>query len=94
MQQSFEGFLERYREWIERDSPPEDWQASALDWICEIQDDPTYAAVPDSNFGRPFWTAAIPYAENDTHGVICTYVITDDLVKCSTFATLRKPMIF
>lgn len=92
---TLEDFLLRFDEWAGRDDPPGDWQFVTMDWIHSLQSDPYRGATPRFDLGPRMWFAEVPGIEDDDAGVFCLYTISerDHVARCSTMATLRKPVI-
>ena len=88
----FSDFHLHYNQWIEGDSPPDDFRFWVMAWLYQLQDDPKVAAAPADGLGEPWWFPKVPHAENDTHAVVCLYSIDGDHVRCSGITTLRKPL--
>ncbi len=90
----FSDFHERYNEWVDEETPDDEFRFWVMAWLFRLQDDPTTDASLAPELGHPWWFAKIPNAENETHAVVCLYsiAIDGDEVRCSGFSTLQKPI--
>lgn len=70
-----------------------DFKFWVMAWLFALQDDPTTHAARVPELGDQWWFAKIPNAEDEHQAVVCLYSIEDDVVRCSGFTTLNKPVI-
>jgi hypothetical protein len=89
----FFDFHERFNYWVEDDDPPADFKFWVMAWLFALQDDPTTHAAHTPELGDKWWFARIPNAEDEQRCVVCLYSIEGDVVRCSGFTTLNKPVI-
>lgn len=89
----FSDFHERYNQWVDDDDPPEAFRFWVMAWLYRLQEDPESDATIAPGLGEPWWFAKIPYAETETHAVVCLYSIEGEDVRCSGITTLPKPII-
>ena len=89
----FFDFHDRFNYWVDTDEPGDDFRFWVMAWLWKLCDDPHVDAAPADGLGAPWWVCKVPLAENETLGVVCLYSVEKDVVRCSGFSTLSKPII-
>lgn len=93
MNHSYFDFHERFNYWVQDDDPPDDFKFWVMAWLFALQDDPTVHAARAIELGPDWWFAVIPNTDDGARAVVCLYSIVGDVVRCSGFTTLNKPIV-
>lgn len=93
MSYAFYDFHERFNQWVDDNEPPDDFKFWVMAWLLTLQSNPTVHAARANELGEDWWFAKVPNADDDDRAVVCLYSIIGEVVRCSGFTTLSKPII-
>lgn len=88
------GFLDRFDQWADTETPSTDLRFIVASWIMSRQDDPYHGVRREPDFPN-LWFGMIPDSQDGTgHAVTCAYWIEErsHTLRCDSFATLRWPV--
>jgi len=87
-------FPERFRAWLELESPSDNLRRIVGNWVLTRYDDPYQGAERVEGFPN-LWFGQIPNSRDDSgHVVTCSYWIEESsrTVRCDNFGTLSLPL--